>query len=68
MKRDTAAKFSFYLSTPIIGGAVAKKMLDILKEHAGIEQLPQQRVLRDGRLDLRHGTGKSGSFLPLEFG
>src|SRR5438132_6493062 len=39
MKRDTAAKFSFYLSTPIIGGAVANTMLHILKEHAGIEQL-----------------------------
>jgi undecaprenyl-diphosphatase len=38
-KRDTAAKFSFYLSTPIIGGAVAKKTLDIIKEHAGLEQM-----------------------------
>jgi undecaprenyl-diphosphatase len=39
MKRDTAARFSFYLSTPIIGGAVAKKTLDILKGGAGLEQL-----------------------------
>ena len=39
LKRDAAAKFSFYLSTPIIAGAVAKKSLDILKEHSGIEQL-----------------------------
>jgi undecaprenyl-diphosphatase len=39
MKRDTAARFSFYLSTPIIGGAVAKKMLDIMKEGATIDQL-----------------------------
>jgi len=39
MKRDTAARFSFYLSTPIIGGAVAKKMLDIAKEGATIDQL-----------------------------
>jgi len=39
MKRDTAARFSFYLSTPIIGGAVAKKMLDIVKEGATIDQL-----------------------------
>src|SRR5712692_4106330 len=39
MKRDTAARFSFYLSTPIIGGAVAKKTLDILKSGAGLEQL-----------------------------
>ena len=38
-KRETAAKSSFYLSTPLIAGAVAKKTLDILKEHAGIEQL-----------------------------
>ena len=34
MKRETAARFSFYLSAPIIAGAVAKKMLDIFK--AGI--------------------------------
>jgi undecaprenyl-diphosphatase len=39
MKRDAAARFSFYLSTPIIGGAVAKKTLDILKGGAGLEQL-----------------------------
>lgn len=38
-KRDTAAKFSFYLSTPLIAGAVAKKTLDILKTHSGWEQL-----------------------------
>jgi undecaprenyl-diphosphatase len=38
-KRDTAAKFSFYLSTPIIAGAVAKKTLDILKEHSGLAEL-----------------------------
>jgi undecaprenyl-diphosphatase len=31
MKREAAARFSFYLSAPIIGGAVAKKTLDILK-------------------------------------
>jgi len=37
--RETAAKFSFYLSTPLIAGAVAKKTLDILKSGAGIEQL-----------------------------
>src|SRR5439155_16117915 len=34
LKRETAARFSFYLSAPIIAGAVAKKMLDIFK--AGI--------------------------------
>jgi undecaprenyl-diphosphatase len=39
MKRDAAAKFSFYLSTPLVAGAVAKKTLDILKEHSGLEQL-----------------------------
>ncbi len=38
LKRDTAARFSFYLSTPIIGGAVAKKMLDMLKAGATVEQ------------------------------
>ena len=31
MNREAAARFSFYLSAPIIGGAVAKKTLDILK-------------------------------------
>src|SRR5207237_5562903 len=39
MKRDTAARFSFYLSTPIIGGALAKKSLEILKAGATVEQL-----------------------------
>jgi undecaprenyl-diphosphatase len=39
LKRDTAARFSFYLSTPIIAGAVAKKTLDILKSQSGWEQL-----------------------------
>jgi len=39
LKRETAAKFSFYLSTPIIAGAVAKKTLDILKGGAGFDQL-----------------------------
>jgi undecaprenyl-diphosphatase len=38
-KRETAAKFSFYLSTPLIAGAVAKKTFDILKTHSGWEQL-----------------------------
>jgi len=39
LKRDAAAKFSFYLSAPIIAGAVGKKMVDILKSGLGIEQL-----------------------------
>jgi undecaprenyl-diphosphatase len=39
MKRDAAARFSFYLSAPIIGGAVAKKSLDILKSGLGLEQM-----------------------------
>jgi undecaprenyl-diphosphatase len=39
LKRDAAAKFSFYLSTPIIAGAVAKKTLDIVKEHSGLAEL-----------------------------
>jgi undecaprenyl-diphosphatase len=30
MKRDAAARFSFYLSAPIIAGAVGKKLVDIL--------------------------------------
>jgi undecaprenyl-diphosphatase len=38
-KRDTAAKFSFYLSTPLIAGAVAKKTIDIMRTHSGWEQL-----------------------------
>ncbi|HLH30160.1 MAG TPA: undecaprenyl-diphosphate phosphatase, partial [Terriglobia bacterium] len=38
-KRDTAAKFSFYLSTPLIAGAVAKKTIDVFRTHAGWEQL-----------------------------
>jgi undecaprenyl-diphosphatase len=32
MTRASAARFSFFLSTPIIAGAVAKKFLDIYKE------------------------------------
>jgi len=32
MTRESAARFSFFLSTPIIAGAVAKKFLDIYKE------------------------------------
>jgi undecaprenyl-diphosphatase len=39
LKRDAAARFSFYLSAPIIGGAVAKKSLDILKSGLSTEQL-----------------------------
>ena len=32
MKRDAAARFSFFLSTPLIAGAAAKKTLDVVKE------------------------------------
>jgi undecaprenyl-diphosphatase len=39
MKREAAARFSFYLSAPIIAGAVAKKTLDILRSGLGVEQL-----------------------------
>jgi undecaprenyl-diphosphatase len=39
MKRDSAARFSFYLSAPIIGGAIAKKMIDILKAGLGADQI-----------------------------
>jgi undecaprenyl-diphosphatase len=39
MKRDAAARFSFYLSTPLIAGAVAKRTLEIFKAGATIEQM-----------------------------
>jgi undecaprenyl-diphosphatase len=39
MKRDAAAKFSFYLSTPLIAGAAAKKSFDILKLGLTFEQM-----------------------------
>jgi undecaprenyl-diphosphatase len=39
MKRDAAAHFSFYLSTPLIGGAVAKRALEMFKAGATVEQL-----------------------------
>lgn len=39
LKRDAAARFSFYLSAPIIAGAVGKKTIDILKSGLGLEQL-----------------------------
>jgi undecaprenyl-diphosphatase len=39
MKRDAAARFSFYLSAPIIAGAVGKKTVDILKSGLGLDQL-----------------------------
>jgi undecaprenyl-diphosphatase len=39
MTRETAARFSFYLSAPIIAGAVAKKTIDILRSGLGLEQL-----------------------------
>src|SRR5262245_1487293 len=39
MKRETAARFSFYLSAPIIAGAVGKKVFDILKSGIGLDQL-----------------------------
>src|SRR5205823_413317 len=32
MKREAAARFSFFLSTPLIAGAAAKKTLDVMKE------------------------------------
>jgi len=39
LKRETAARFSFYLSTPIIGGAVSKRTLEMVKGAATIDQL-----------------------------
>ena len=32
MKRDAAARFSFFLSTPLIAGAAGKKLIDVLQE------------------------------------
>ena len=29
VRREAAARFSFYLSTPVIGGAVLKKLVDV---------------------------------------
>ena len=39
MKRETAARFSFYLSMPIIAGAVAKKSFELVRESVAIDQL-----------------------------
>ena len=39
LKRDAAARFSFYLSAPIIGGAIANSLLHILKSSENISQL-----------------------------
>jgi undecaprenyl-diphosphatase len=39
MKRNAAAQFSFYLSAPIIAGAVAKKMIDIARSGADGDQM-----------------------------
>lgn len=38
MKRDAAARFSFLLSTPIIGGAAIKKALDLLSAGLATDQ------------------------------
>jgi len=39
MKRDAAARFSFYLSAPIIAGAIANQTLHIVKSGLGVEQM-----------------------------
>jgi undecaprenyl-diphosphatase len=39
LKRDTAAKFSFYLSTPIIAGAVASQLLHLVRGGLTPEQM-----------------------------
>jgi len=39
MKRDAAARFSFYLSAPIIAGAIASQTLHILKSGFGTVQM-----------------------------
>jgi len=36
LERETAARFSFLLSTPIIGGAALKKLWDMHKDHVSI--------------------------------
>ena len=36
LERETAARFSFLLSTPIIAGAALKKLWDLHKAHTGI--------------------------------
>ncbi len=36
LERETAARFSFLLSTPIIAGAALKKMWDLHKDHIGL--------------------------------
>jgi len=40
IKRDAAAKFSFYLSTPIVAGAAANQVLHIVKAGVTGEQMP----------------------------
>ena len=39
LQRDAAARFSFYLSAPIIAGAVGKKIFDILRSGLTADQL-----------------------------
>jgi undecaprenyl-diphosphatase len=39
LQRDSAARFSFLLSTPIIGGAVVKNFVDIAQTGLPVEQL-----------------------------
>jgi undecaprenyl-diphosphatase len=39
LTRDTAARFSFLLGTPIIVGAGAKKMLDIIQKGLSGDQI-----------------------------
>jgi undecaprenyl-diphosphatase len=39
MRRDAAARFSFLLSAPIIGGAVAKKLLDVAQTGLPSDQI-----------------------------
>ena len=39
MKRETAARFSFYLSMPIIAGAVGKRTFELIRESVAIDQL-----------------------------
>ena len=40
LRRDSAARFSFLLSAPIIGGAVATQLFDIVRDGSSSDQIP----------------------------
>jgi undecaprenyl-diphosphatase len=46
LKRDSAARFSFLLSIPTVGGAAAYSLLKLAKDHAGLGgDMPQMFVV-----------------------